>query len=250
MTFLRIYAYSQKNDNTAENLSDKFLWGVSVAPALIEKGHIYGDKDKYRLSSSPKLGGEVLINYYYNFESNYSLVLSAGVEALVHNLYYEIPKEMFIPPVASNISFSLRMPITFVKSQVELQFKFLKNQKKSWFGSAGLSILYAIEGPDAYSAGILLGTSSQSVQEYLQIGEFNKSNPTKARLNFHVSVGHEWVIHSGSRLQTNLKFNYSPTNFSAEPYRFTVGNQSEVSGKYGITGSYVGLCVSYIFFRK
>ena len=71
MTFFSMYVYSQKKDNTAENLTDKFQWGVSIAPSLVAKGCIHGDKDKYQLSSSPKLGGEVLINYYYNFASNY-----------------------------------------------------------------------------------------------------------------------------------------------------------------------------------
>ena len=61
-------------------------------PVIIKKGHIDGDVNKYGISSSPQPGGEVLVNYYYNFEPNYSLVLSAGGELLVHNFNYEIPK--------------------------------------------------------------------------------------------------------------------------------------------------------------
>ena len=249
LMLLGVFAYSQENDRRGENLFPGNSWGISIAPALIKKGHIDGDKNKYRINSSPQFGGEILINYYYNFESNYSLVFSAGGELLVHNFDYEVPKEMFDPVGGTNISFNpvgpIRMSSSYFKAQAELQSKFNKKQKKSWVGVAGLSLLYPIQGGDEYNAGILWGSNSQSAQEYLFIQYNNYEH--KPSFNFHISGGHEWIMNSGSTLQANLKFNFSPVNLAEATYIFDVGSQPEVSGKYKISGSYIGLSISYIF---
>lgn len=249
LMILGVFAYSQENDGSGENLFPIHSWGISIAPALIKEGHIDGDKNKYKLSSSPQFGEEVLINYYYNFESNYSLVFSAGCELLVHNFDYEIPKEMFDPAGGTSISFNpvgpIKMSSSYFKTQVELQSKFHKKEKGSWVGIAGLSLLYPIQRGDEYSAGILWGSNSQSAQEYLSIQYNNYEH--KLSLNFHISCGHEWIINSRSILQANLKFNFSPVNLAEATYIFNVGSQPEVSGKYKISGSYIGLSISYIF---
>ncbi len=249
LMLLGVFAYSQENDRRGENLFPIHSWGIFIAPALIKEGHIDGDKNKYKLSSSPQFGGEVLINYYYNFESNYSLVFSAGGELLVHNFDYEIPKEMFEPVGGTSISFNqvgpVKMTSSCLKAQAELQSKFHKKQKKSWMGAIGLSLLYPIQGGDEYNSGILWGSSSQSVQYYLFI-QYNYYEQ-RPLLNFHISGGHEWIINSRSILQANLKFNFSPVNLAEATYIFNVGSQPEVSGKYKISGSYIGLSISYIF---
>ena len=249
---LSIPVFAQKNNTATENSSDKFYWGVSIAPSLIEKGHIHGDKNKYQISSTPQFGGEVLINYYYNFESNYVLVFSAGAELLVHDFNYEIPKEMFDSVGGTNISFNpvgpIKMSSSYLKAQAEVQSKFHKKHKKSWVGVVGLSILYPIQGGDEYSAGILWGSNSQSAEEYLLIQyDYYEQRPL---LNFHISGGHEWILNRGNLLQANVKVNFSPVTFAYATYRFNVGNQPEVSGNYRISGSYIGLCISYVFARS
>ena len=42
-----VFAYSQGNDNEEEDLFSKAHWGISIVPALLEKAHIYGERDKY-----------------------------------------------------------------------------------------------------------------------------------------------------------------------------------------------------------
>jgi hypothetical protein len=242
-------AYSQETDKREENFSTRRFWGVSLVPLFIKKGHIDGDVNKYSLSSSPQLGGEVLVNYYYNFEKNYALVLSAGGELLVHNFNYEIPKNLFDSMGGTSVTFNpvgpIKMSSGYLKIQAELQARLHSNQKQSWFGALGLSALYPIQGGDEYSAGILWGSNSQSVQEYVLIQYQNYQH--KPSLSFHITGGHEWVLHSGNLLQAALKLNYSPANVATATYVFTVGHQSQVNGRYVISSSCIGLSVSYIF---
>ena len=244
-------AYSQQNDKQRESFSPGTYWGVSVVPVLVQKGHIDGDLNKYSLSSSPQPGGEVLINYYYNFESNYSLVFSAGGELLVHSFNYEIPKNLFNPMGGTSISFNpvgpIKMSSSYLKVQTELQSTLHKKQKKNWFGAIGLSLLYPIQRADEYDAGILWGSNSQSVQQYVLIQYQNYQHKQKLLLNCHIAGGHEWVLPTGNLLQAALKLNYCPVNIATATYAFTVGNQPQVNGLYVISSSCIGFSVSYIF---
>lgn len=241
----------------ASSQSDKIFspetyWGVSIVPMFIKKGHIDGDAGKYNLRSSPQPGGEALINYYYNFEPNYSVVFSAGGALLVHNFNYEIPKNLFDSVGGRGISFNpvgpIKMSSGYLKAQVELQSKFFRNQKKSWLGALGLSLLYPIQDSDEYSAGILWGSNSQSAQEYVIIQYPHYQH--KPLLNCHLTGGYEWILHTGNLLQAVLKLDYMPVNIVTSTYDFKVGHQPQIHGNYSISGSYLGLCLSYVFSKN
>jgi|GEM_PF-6263495 len=244
-------AYSQQNNKQIESFSPITYWGVSFVPVLVQKGHIDGDLNKYSLSSSPQLGGEILINYYYNFEPNYSLVFSAGGELLVHSLNYEIPKSLFNPLGGTSISFNpvgpIKMSSSYLKVQAELQSTLHKKQKKNWFGAIGLSFLYPIQRADEYDAGILWGSNSQSVQQYVLIQYQNYQHKQKLLLNCHIAGGHEWALPTGNMLQVALKLNYSFVDIATATYVFTVDNEPQLNGPYSISSSCIGLSVSYIF---
>jgi len=56
-------------------------------------------------------------------------------------------------------------------------------------------------------------------------------------------------LRSGNIFQVNLKLNFSETDFATGTYLFTTGIQPDMSGKYGLSGSYIGLSMAYIFTR-
>ena len=89
-----IPVFSQKNDDTPNNLSPKNYWGFSIIPSLTAKTEIDGDKNRYQLHSHPKFGAELLIHYHLNLRKNYALVFSIGKNAFGSKLNYNIPKEM------------------------------------------------------------------------------------------------------------------------------------------------------------
>ncbi len=248
---ISIPIYSQENDEAPNNLILKNYWGISLTPLLTAKAKIEGDKNKYRLHSLPQFGAEVLINYYFNFKQNHSLIFSAGGNVLAYNFNYDIPKEMFDPPLgynpSSNKALSRESGIFNFKAQVELQRKWRNDLKKNWDAGAGLSLLYSVVHPIDISE-LFLDANGQTKEYLTRTNEYN--NNGKPWFNFHISGGHEWILKSQNIFQVNLKLNYSPTTFANATYRFNVGNQPEVSGNYLISGSYIGLCISYVFARS
>jgi hypothetical protein len=250
LIFLGTHVYSQRNEEYNNNSFPKSYWGVSVTPSLFEKAHNYGDKDTYQTKFTSRPSGEALINYYYNFSSNFALVFSLGAGGLSQRFYYEIPKDVFNAATGLNVLYNLQGPIrvstSYLKTQGEIQLKPVNNKIKKWFGATGLALLYSIETGNEYTPAILLGSNSQSVIRYLYIDQ-NNNNNRKPWLNFHISGGYEWVLNSKSLVQASLKLNYSPVKFVTGTYRFAIGNLPEVKGKYSISGSYIGVSVSYFY---
>lgn len=248
LIFFGIHVYAQINKEHNNHSILKSSLGVSITPFLFEKAHNYAAKDNYQTNFTSRLAGEVLISYYHNFSSNSSIVFSLGGGAISHNFHYEIPKEVFNSATGLNLSSKLTeaIPIStsYIKTQGEIQLKSVKNKK--WLGAAGLALLYTFAGPSEYNAGIFIGPNSQNSIEYLGIDQNNNNNHTPW-LNFHVSGGYEWMLGSRSLLQTSLKLNYSPVKFVTGIYQFNIGNLPEVTNRYSISGSYIGLCISYIF---
>jgi hypothetical protein len=251
LILLGTHVYSQRNEEDANNSFPKSYWGVSATPFLFQKNAAnYVDKNNYQANFTSRLAGEALINHYYNFSSNSSFVFSLGFGAVSHKFHYEIPKDIFNAATGVNVSSNLREPIpiatSYVKTQGEIQLKSEKNKKKSWFGATGLALLYSVEGPSEYYAAVFLGSNSLNSIKYLHFDQ-NNNNHHKPWLNFHVSGGYEWVLNSKSLVQASLKLNYSPVKFVTGTYRFAIGNLPEVKGKYSISGSYIGVSVSYFY---
>jgi len=245
---LNLTVCSQKSGETPNNLKQKNYWGISFIPVLSAKTKIHGDKSTYQLHSHPKFGAELLIHYHLNFSKNYSLVFSAGENAIGSKLDYTIPKEMFDPPTATNITpnkFGSRgMEIVNHKIQVELLKRWHRNNEKNWNLGAGLSLLFSFTGGLGETGSVHVypnGQTKQYLTRYQQ--NYNNGNPW---FNFHVSGGREWALRSKDILQINLKLNFSPINPSTGAYLFTTGVQPDLSGNYGTSGSYIGISTGYI----
>jgi hypothetical protein len=244
-----VKCYSQK---AGQVTYPRLYWGVSVTPALMAKANIQGDKSRYNLSSTPQFGAEVVINSYYHFERLYSFVVGIGGGTIAYNFDYNIDKNKFEPPTGSDISIngvaSREAGIFYFKLPVELEKKWLNQTHGDWNLAAGGSLLYAPKR-SGQRADVILLPDGQQV-EYLTIDQNNYNNNGKPWFNFHISGGHDWTLRKGNLFRLNLKVNYSATDFVTAAYRFNVGNQPAVSGRYGITGTYVGICLSYIFFSQ
>ena len=235
-----------------QNLYPRLYWGVSVTSALMAKANIQGDKSRYNLNSAPQFGAEIVINSYYNFERLCSFVIGIGGGTIVHNFDYNIDRKMFEPLAISDISTnkaaSREMDIFYFKVPVRLEKRWLCQKQGDWNLAAGLSLLYALKR-SRQRADVILFPDGHQVQ-YLTITQNNYNNNGKPWFNFHVSGGHVWTLGNGTLLRCNLKVNYSATDTVLATYRFDVGNQPAVSGRYGISGTYVGICLSYIFFSQ
>ncbi|MBI1780880.1 MAG: hypothetical protein HYR66_05865 [Sphingobacteriales bacterium] len=246
-----IPVYSQKEKKYADITSPKFYWGVTVTPSLYSKAHIYDNAGEYQAGFTRRAGGEILINYYYNATPDLAIVFSAGGGSLAQQFRYLVSKETFNSATGMNVLVALTGPLNtatfYIKTQGEVQYKFAKMQNKNWFGTAGLALLYSLESTSEYSEAILTSSSSSNAIEYVSIIQDNNNNNRKPWINFHIGIGYEWKLNSINFLQAGLKFNYSPIKFVSGTYQFDIGNLPEVKKNYAVSGSYLGINVSYFF---
>lgn len=223
-------------------------WGISIIPLLAQKNKIQGDRSLYNLGSSPQLGMEVLIHYFAGLGQQYSLIYSLGGGVMAHNFSFSVPKELMDPPVNADITFSKgfarELDLFYFKAGVAAQGIFSANLRSDWVAVAGGTVAYspASDVGTDYS----IARTDGSIQTYLSTDD-NYNNDRKPWANFHINAGRQWRLNWGHLFQVMLKLNFSPTKFFSGAYTFEVGNQAHVSGRYGMSGSYVGINLSYVF---
>jgi len=223
-------------------------WGVSVTPLLAQKNKIQGDRSLYHLASSAQSGVELMINYFSGLGQHYSLIYSFGAGAMAHNFSFSIPRQLFNPPEDVDITYSKgftrELDLLYFKAGVAVQGIFPVTFRSDWVAAAGGTIAYS-PTTDAGTDYAIVGTNGIE-QTYLST-EDDYNNNGKPWFNFHMAAGREWRLKWGHIIQVMIKVNFSPTKFFSGAYKFHVGNQPEVSGSHGVTGSYIGLNLSYVF---
>lgn len=240
---------SQIKFDNSQYFSSKKYFSFSIIPlAVTSRSSIKGDTKKYSLESAPQLSFEALVNYHYDFEKNYSLIFGAGGGVIGHNFDYAIPKEMFDPPTAgditSNTAASREKELFYIKFPVELERNWSARSGRLWNVNAGISILFSPQ-KEIETEHTLIYPNGQT-QDFLIINQNNNDNG-KAWLNYHVAGGYTWVLPKRNSIRANLKMNLSFTEFGTATYQFFLPNQPILEGQYGVTGSYIGLSLSYIF---
>jgi hypothetical protein len=222
-------------------------WGISITPTLITKAIVTGEKEDYQIKNAPQFGAEVLIHYHYQFEQQYAVILGGGFNISGYNFKYNIPKNMFDPPAGANITTNgaaaRQMNIIYFRVPIELERTFLKKKDNKWALRAGGSILFSVQQPEETSDAILYPTGGSQIffKKYQ-----DNNNSGKPWFSFHLITAHTWVFKKNA-MQVGLKLNYCPIKFVNGEYHFNVGAQAERQGRYGLTGSYIGLSFEYIF---
>lgn len=227
----------------------KKYFSISALPLIVaSKASIKGDTKKYSLTSAPQLSFEALVNYHYDFERNYSLIFGIGGGVIGHNFDYVIPKEMFDPPtnsdITSNTAASREKELFYIKFPLELERKWVTYSGRLWNANVGISLLFSPQ-KDIKTGHTFIYPNGQ-MQDFLEINQ-NNNNHGKPWLNYHIAAGHTWFFSKKNSIRTNLKLNLSFTEFGSATYQFFFPNQPILEGQYSVTGSYIGLSLSYIF---
>lgn len=246
IVFMGLFTHGQGRSGKDEIIFSKKNFGITIVPAVYQKNRIFGDVYKYNISASPQFGGEAMVNYSYNFEKKFWLILSAGANAVAYDFDFYILKEYFgynTADVSENGVFA-REWLFNLRSQVELQAKFEILQNWKWILSAGASLLYAPASEGTINHMMMNQNGQYEPFSWFDQQEGNMGKPWP---NFHISAGQEWMMSNGHLLQIALKVNYSTVDFMYGTYSFKVGNQPESRGEYGVSGSYIGLNLSYFF---
>jgi hypothetical protein len=225
-------------------------WGVSITPNLLKRSSIDNRGGKYQLGSSPQFGGELLIKYHYGFLPMYRLIFAAGVNWISYDFDYNISKDFFIPPtgvdISSNQALSRYSDVFHLRGQIELERTFIRTIKKSLTVALGASLLYSPQNYESAS-GVIVYPGGSSVT-FLNREQTNNNN-NRPWMNFHIAAGPQWLVGRRHTLQLQGKVNFSPLKFIKGTYYIEVGNEPIETGQYEVSGSYIGLSLTYIFNR-
>ncbi len=118
------------------------------------------------------------------------------------------------------------------------------NSGNYWNTNVGLSLLFSPQRD--VETGTTLVLQNGQYYRFLVINQ-NNNNHGKPWLNYHVAGGHTWLFPKRNSVRANLKLNLSFTEFGSATYKFIFPNKPIDEGRYGVTGSYIGLSLSYIF---
>ena len=239
--------FSQDDKTQSSGILTKKNWGFSIIPLLSQKNKIHGDRSVYSPASSAQSGIEAFINYYSTLIQNYKLVTGFGAGVMAHNFAFSIPRERFNPPTDQDITYDKRftreLDLLYFKGKVGLEIVFPATRTSNWVTAAGCAILYSPVNPLATD---YLITRPNGTEEIYLSTEDDYNNSGKPWFNFQLGGGKEWRSNHGRLFQIMLQLNYSPVNFFSGTYTFKVSNQPQVKGSYGISGTYIGLNLTYI----
>lgn len=248
LLILRTVSALSQADTVLDGLVGLNSWGISYISLVTQKNKIQGDRSLYNINSSPQSAMEAMINYFARHSSQYSLIYSIGGGIMAHNFSFSIPKEVFDPPIAADMidskRFSREPDLLYFKAGVAVQRIFPANVRSDWATIAGGMLAYS-PTTDA-GTDYTIANADGSQQDFLST-EDNYNNNGKPWANFHIDAGRQWRLNWGHLLQVMLRLNVSPAKFFSGTYTFEVGNQAPVSGRYGMSGSYIGINLSYVF---
>ena len=80
--------------------------------------------------------------------------------------------------------------------------------------------------------------------------ELNLNNKRSPWVNYHLGVGHSWVLKNNNIFKTSLLLNLSFTKYVSGRYEITVPGQPVTAGGYGLDGTGPGISLSYVFTRR
>lgn len=152
---------------------------------------------------------------------------------------------MFSPPTEANITTngaaSREMNIIHFRLPVELERVFDDRNSDEWVVRAGGSLLFSVQQPEQTSDAIYYPNGGPMT--FLERYQSN-NNHGKMWLGVQILAGHRWLLKKNA-IQVGVKANFCPTKFVDGEYHFNVGNQPERQGRYGLTGTYIGLSFEY-----
>lgn len=230
---------------------NNWQFGINLTAAATAKANIRGNaKTLYGLESKPQPLFEAGVTVYRALPHNWWFNFGLGGGVAAWNFDYYIPANSFSPPLTdelfNNGAASRQMDLFYVKLPVELEKRWVAKRGNQWNAAVGASILMA--PPSDYGSGSVVWHQNDW---YTYKGvEHDNNNGGAPWLNFHVAGGYSWQLRSGHLIRANAKASYSPTEFGLGSYQFLIPGKPVETGEFGVTGSYLGISLSYIFAQK
>lgn len=126
-----------------------------------------------------------------------------------------------------------------------IEKRWLYAKTRYFFADAGIC-LNVSTGADFDSFSIQLMNTNH---EFYNAGgtDVFANNNAKPWLSFPINIGHAWLLKNNNLFQLAICTNISFTKYVNGTYRIDIPGRILTQGKYSSSGSFIGLCLNYIF---
>ena len=224
-------------------------WRVSVKPSIAKKAKVTPN-ETYRPGASNFISLGAGIDYVCHFSPQWSLATGLHGLWLGSNFTFFVPRESFQPPISFDLeqkgptSGGLEHGIISLQSTLE----------KRWFApggtiwNTGLGAAVNYSPTTGYQVGYMVYDNGRQM-DYATLYHDTYSE-RKSFLSLHGMIGRYWKFGKRTLFLTNVVVSYSFSNFIEGMYVFSIPGRPEVSGRYAIDGTHIGLDISYILPSK
>jgi hypothetical protein len=204
----------------------------------------------YEISSTPQPFCELGIGVQSDLNDNFYLVTGLTGSITARNAIFHAPINEINPyaypdpfPPLKNNDFDLSATIPL---SLEKDWKFKKKRKLAYV-RIGLNLKFSFGYDEDGFDNFLTDTSNQWINVFRL--DLNSNNHNKPWLTYNIGGGYGWNLKNHNILKAGIAANLSLTKSVNGAYQINIPGHPLSDGKYGATGSFLGVSFSYVFVR-
>lgn len=223
------------------------LFSVTLTPGLVEQAHIERKTGQYQLSAKPSLFIETGIDYRQTLQQNLLFVTGLRGIAFGRNAIFKVPIKDINPngyqepyPPIKNKDFDLVISVPLL---LEKRWEIKAN--KSAYVQAGINFRYSLGYEVNDYTHVFTDSNNHMVEVFIL--ELNSNNNKKPWINYTIGGGYGWLLKNYNILKAFFVTNISFNQFVKGTYQINIPGKPLTTGTYGVTGSSIGIIISYGF---
>jgi hypothetical protein len=212
------------------------------------KARLTETKGDYPVKATATPGLLLGFKYAINFNNYYSLLTGPEAAIAGRNFIVSFYKNDFYPPLIKDYHFKgidTYLADLILSLPVFLEKRILYSNTKYVFFQAGVRLNIST-GADADYFDLLVMDTNNNFYHAANV-DVMANNNAKPWISLPINFGHAWLLRNNNGLQLAITSNISFTKYVNGIYQVTMPNQPLTEGSYSSTGSYIGLCMNYVF---
>ena len=123
------------------------------------------------------------------------------------------------------------------------------NKTQNVFIQAGFNLRFSFGyDSDSYGYGNVFTDANQQRIDVFSM-ELNSNNHNKPWISYNLGCGYGWTLKNNNVFKAGIIANISFTKFVNGTYQVNIPGHPLTEGTYRISGSYIGISLSYVFMR-
>ena len=229
-----------------KTILNKSAFFFTLSTGVSQNAIINKKTGEYDIRSTLQPFFEGGINYQKSLKKNLFLIIGLRETVTGRNAIFKAPIKEINPYGYSESHSQLKIndfdfPIS-IPVFVEKGWQITKS--KIVFIQTGVNFRCSL-GSDIGYGYSLTDTNWQRIDVFSL--ELNSNNYRKPWINYNIGGGYGWVLKNYNILKLGVLANISFTKFISGTYQVDIPSHPLSQGTYGVTGSNMGLTVSYIF---